>query len=641
MRTLTDRSNRCARRVVPGVLVLLGCLATVRAQAPPLELKVSFLDARNMTWRNDPRPLAYGRDDFVIVRARWNSEFTKDDKVSYRAWLSSDQRDWASANTPATTDANNQTECRQFAYISPLYANVTRSVQFRLDGGYRAAGKPGHASPLTWPGFPPATGSEAEGKQQSLPPALPLKPGTYRFVLHVQRLSPDAEPVLASQPFEVQIKGSADDIAVCGISDEQIYQRRSKTHGDLTFTVVCPAAGQSITTSVLRDGKAISTCEQVSAAGTQVVTIGDVPVGGPYQVQVSVADQKQTFDHIYVGDLWVISGQSNAVGVGYDQSQGAKPMPGVHGLSPKYGLHMWKPAADGFFESTVGPWVLAAQKFHRETGVPVGLMGHAVGSRPIDYFIDAQTGDMPYLHPLIEARGRGAAAFFWYQGESDAFNQERTKAYGAKLDALAKAVRACTHNPQLMIGVVQIGRYGWHRDDHFAGIREAQRQFVLRDPRSILLSTLPYAVNDSDKIHLVTEGYVALAQQIGAAMIAQEKTGRIATPGPTVERVRFAARDHRQIIVTFAHAQGLTGGDATEQWYVTDQSRRGFREGGFVPVQKVAVDADKGQVVLDLAEPAQEAAAVSYGYRCDVGGTLGNDGGFAAPAFVGMPVQKE
>ncbi|HAU38167.1 MAG TPA: hypothetical protein DCX07_10695, partial [Phycisphaerales bacterium] len=92
--------------------------------------------------------------------------------------------------------------------------------------------------------------------------------------------------------------------------------------------------------------------------------------------------------------------------------------------------------------------------------------------------------------------------------------------------------------------------------------------------------------------------------------------------------------------IRFRNAEGLTGGDSADQWYVTDRDHAGFREGGFVELGKVTVDSSRGQVVLDLKSAPAGPAAVSYGYRCDVGGTLQNGKGLPAAAFVKIEVAE-
>ena len=418
----------------------------------------------------------------------------------------------------------------------------------------------------------------------------------------------------------------------------QVFQRASKTAGPIAFEIVVPTGDAEASIAIKGPDQKVRESRITAGPCGKAAVIDDVPVGGPYTVEVSASGLTQSFKNIFVGDLWIISGQSNAVGCGSNAELGRKAMAGVHVLSPKYGQLKWQPASDGMFEQTVGAWVTAAQEFYKETHVPVGMLGHAVGSKPMDYFLDPQTGEVTVLHDLVERHARNAAVFFWYQGESDTFNPDNSRAYGQKLDALARIMRRYTGNAEMMIGTVQLARYMWQHDDSFAEVREAQRQFVLRDAHAVLYSTLPYPINDKDKIHLTTEGYVELGQQIARQMIQREKTGKLNSPGPMLRSVAFAGGDRRRVVVSFDNAAKLTGGDSPDEWYVMDQAHRGFKDGGFVPLAKVTVDAAHAQVLLDLTQSAAGPSVVCYGFRADIGGTLRNDEGNPAVCFAKVAV---
>ena len=295
------------------------------------------------------------------------------------------------------------------------------------------------------------------------------------------------------------------------------------------------------------------------------------------------------------------------------------------------------PARDGLFENTMGPWVTAAQEFYTQTGVPVGLIGQAVGSKPIDFFYDSSTHDPFFLRPLIERYAQGAAVFYWYQGESDAFAQPQWEVYGDKLAGLVHAVRDVARNADLPVGIVQIARYTWWKDDHFAPVREAQRQFVLHDPHAVLFSTMPYVVNASDKIHITSAGQAALGKQIAAERVAFEKTGQLTPPGPMLKDVKFAGGDQTTIAVHFENGHGLAGNASADEWFVTDSVHRGFRDGGFVEIANITFG--DGEVTIHLKSAPNGKAALSYGYRADTGGSLVNADGFPAACFVKVPVE--
>ena len=581
-------------------LMLLMLFPAVLAAAPatqpaPLELQLSYQNAAGRMMGQPPE-MKFG-EGFLMVQAKWATAFTDKDDLYYRAWIAG-PADWASANSPKGEDGY-----RQYAYLGHSREGRRGSVNFKVDLGYRPDGFSGHP----------------DAKLARLPDAMPLPPGKHAFVVHVERNGPGESREAATASFEVTVKGDAGTPAIAGISDGQVFQRKDAKTGD----IVARFSSSVPVTTVMAGDKVIA-----SKGGGRV----EVPVGGPYTVKAEAEGVARTFKDIYVGDVWIISGQSNAVGCGYEKELFRQPMPGVQGLSPKYGLYEWSAARDGFFESTMGPWVTAAQKFYTETKIPVGLVGHAVGSKAIDYFYD--DGDAYFLRPLIERDGQNAAAFFWYQGESDAFRPETRDSYGPKLAGLVKAVRKIANNDKMQVGIVQLARYTWQKDDTFAPVREAQRQFVLADPNAVLYSTMPYEVNKSDKIHLMSAGQFALGNQIADQMIARERTGKLQPAGPVLKDI---TRDGKTITVRFDNANGLKGNPSTDEWFVTDSTRTGFRTGGFVPIESMVIESDK--VTLKLKEEPNGDAQVSYGYRADIGGSLVDANDHPAPCFVKVPVK--
>jgi hypothetical protein len=564
---------------------------------------------------------------FLMVDASWTTPFTDKDDVRYEVWIESNSTDWGSANS--RLGSKHSGGARQMALLSAVRGGGLKGARLKMTFDYRA------------PGYSSAPIREAGGKvrYESLPAARPLMPGQYDFDCVVTRCVSNSTVVVSRKPFSVTVAGTAEPVFVEGIENGRVYPRLTQTHGEIGFWVGAPIAAARTARVVVRSSAGAISERSFTLAGTdERIAVPEIPTGGPYTVEIACEGVTKTFTDLYVGDLWILAGQSNAVGTGGDASLGRKAVPGVQGLSPRYGILQWRAASDGFFEHTVGPWVTAAQEFYAATGVPVGLLGFASGSKPIDYFFDESGEDLLQLKPLIERHGRHAAAFFWYQGESDSFAAETWTVYGAKLPKLVAAVRRAADRPNMDVGIVQLARYLWFRDDHFAPVRETQRRFVMADAHAALYATHPYDVNPGDKIHLMTPGYVELGRQIGQSRIACETSGRFTSPGPMVAGVRFAGSNRRRLVARFTNADGLTGGEDIGEWFVTDARRGGFQNGGFVPLVAVKTDAATGSVTVELAEPAEGGTALSYVYNCSLVGTLRNSGGFPAPAFVKVPV---
>ncbi len=608
--------------------LILSATSVAMAAGAPFEVELGFT---KMGWSPAPTvPQLTWDGGFLRVDAKWPTTYTDKDDVRYDAWIESATIDWASANM-LKSQAGGAEVWRQKLYLSAQSTGALAQVSFKMTFGYR---QPGLSSA-------PIVAQDGSTSYVALPSTAPLAPGSYTFSCVITRTT-GGNTETARKDFNVTIDGKAEPIFFSGISDSQVYQRNTGKTGQIAFWMgSTDGAKKVVDVTVKKPGAADINKQLEVTQNDQQLVLPDIPVGGPYTIELKCNDVTRTFSDILVGDIWIIGGQSNAVGAGSDATLGRKAVPGVNGLSPRYGIYEWQPASDGFFENTVGAWVTAAQDFYKNTGVPVGLIGYAVGSKKMDYFMDGAHNEMPFLKPIVEQYGRHARMFFWYQGESDSFAQENWDSYGDKLKKMALAIRRDTGTPNLPIGIVQLSKYLWFKDDHFAPVREAQRQFVLQDSNSVLFSTAPYEVNGKDKIHLVSKSYVALGEQIAQQMTEAEQTGRLITPGPTLKSVGFSSPDHKEITATFTNGGGLAGGSDINEWYVTDASHGGFKSGGFVPISGVKIDPQSGKVTLALSEPAGPSAALSYAYRCDLMGTLRNDKNYPAPAFVKVGIETQ
>ena len=92
-----------------------------------------------------------------------------------------------------------------------------------------------------------------------------------------------------------------------GINDGMVAQRGTATNEcDILMSLECdgePAAKY--------DGKAVS----LTREGDNWRLTG-IPVGGPYTLTISDKNGEVDFDNIYVGDVWILAGQSNMEGAG-------------------------------------------------------------------------------------------------------------------------------------------------------------------------------------------------------------------------------------------------------------------------------------------------------------------------------------
>ena len=218
-----------------------------------------------------------------------------------------------------------------------------------------------------------------------------------------------------------------------------------------------------------------------------------VPVGGPYTITCSVKARSgiggttTTVGPVFVGDLWVLAGQSNMEGVG-DLIDVTPPHSRVMllGMDGKWAtaeepLHWLVDSPDPVHSGDPKTRAerSAQQHKHRNkgaglglpfavslvesTGVPIGLIASAHGGTSMEQWNPAkkeQGGESLYGSMLrqVKLAGGKVSGVIWYQGESDALGGA-WQVYPKVFSDFIASVRSDFGQPELPFYYVQIGRF--------------------------------------------------------------------------------------------------------------------------------------------------------------------------------------
>ncbi len=312
------------------------------------------------------------------------------------------------------------------------------------------------------------------------------------------------------------------------------------------------------------------------------------------------------------GDVWIISGQSNACG--------RAPLPGAES-DPRvqmYSGKQWIPAKEPLpmLNGTVGPWLTAAVE--AKAAGTIRLTGYASGGQPISHWNDGQPG-MNALNASIKEQGEGAGVFLWYQGENDGASGMDAKTYQTKLTELAGKVRTQAKNPKMLVVIVQLGIWKNTTGD-FMPIREAERQFVIADGNALLVPALGRPMQDG--VHLNREGYFALGKEIARALSKVRYHQKDADwPGPVMDAAVLTP-DGKSAGVHFAEVKQLSGCEADDF---------GAIDGGG-QVKCLTAQAERTRVALTFERPLKLPARIVYGIGQTPKCALRDEAGNAAPA---------
>lgn len=384
-------------------------------------------------------------------------------------------------------------------------------------------------------------------------------------------------------------------------------------------------AGEKVTIS-FRGQDHVATADD---GGKWKVELAPQEAGGPFPMTIKGSSTVELKD-VYVGDVWVCSGQSNMV-FSVGQSTGGKeaasqvstPNEQVRLLSSPGGK--WAAASSksimGF--TAVGYWMGA--ELNAELKVPIGLIQGAVGGTPIEQWgaadklaeVGVKSGGGLYnkhIKPIIPFAIKGA---IWYQGESNAGNAN----YGKMLQALIESWRrdwAQGGQGDFPFIYIQLPRIG-AKNDQVGGwvvIRETQRK-TLSVPNTAMV--VAFDVTDGN-LHPNNKKPMGHRLALAARAIAYGE--KIEYSGPLFES---AKRDGDKVIVSFTHAEGLAakGGDLR-------QFEAAREDGKF---KDVAAKIEGSTVVLDVTGIAGELK-IRYAAREWPDGNLFNGAELPASPFV-------
>lgn len=185
----------------------------------------------------------------------------------------------------------------------------------------------------------------------------------------------------------------------------------------------------------------------VKPEGNRWSAVLRIPAGGLYRLESCLRfhgvweKRGDTRFHIGVGDVYVIAGQSNAVGTSKDAATDELSMD-VHVMRLN---GRWDIAAHPLHDSTetifppienkgprtgCGPWIRFAKTLTQHLGYPIGLLPCALGGTELALWNRKEDGRLFWnMLDMVRASGGGIKGILWYQGCQDTSSEALSSTY--------------------------------------------------------------------------------------------------------------------------------------------------------------------------------------------------------------------
>jgi sialate O-acetylesterase len=424
----------------------------------------------------------------------------------------------------------------------------------------------------------------------------------------------------------------------------RVYQRDANGRADIAVAIDPGIKSASLVAAQL---SGLPEGASIPLAGGK---FAGVPTGGPYRLRATVkvgdAARMEVVAPLFVGDLWVLAGQSNMQGIG-DLIDVTPPHPKVMALEmtgrwvrAKEPLHWWliDPKRQKIHPTGAGLGLPFAVTLVEKTNVPIGLLPCAVGGTYMTQWDPAKKGEgrrslYGAMLDQVHKAGGKVKGLLWYQGEAES-SEASARVYPEVFRALIAAVRKDFHQPDLPFYLVQIGRVigggvGGSDPKGWDAVREAQRRIPEQIPNTAVVSVIDLELDDF--IHVGTPGLKRAGRRLARIALGRlYGQGEVTTP----DLAAVGKGPGRTLLVKFKGVNGA-GGKRTLRpaRHIAGFSIR-RADGQEIPsFFDAAVGPTPDIITLKLTGDLPKGAYLWYGYGFDPYCNLTDGLDMAVPAF--------
>jgi len=352
-----------------------------------------------------------------------------------------------------------------------------------------------------------------------------------------------------------------------------VAQRHSNGYGRISFSGSC--AGVAAGEVCVRTKNGPWRVAGRAVNGTLRGLMERIPVGGPYTFEIGIRDKKRRITAItrikdvYVGDVWVLAGQSNMAGDGL-LAESEKALPSIrcfymddtwdraadplhcpdaaadqvhHILAGRNGPIGGRKKIDQARRWGTGCGIAFANEMTRSSGVPIGLIACAHGGTSLTQWLPPQQPADSSLYGALLRRirenGGAVAGVLWYQGESDTTYPDAAHFF-QRMKHLVSALRRDLKAPRLPVVQAQLATLHTtetgFKEYLWMFVREQQRRLGRELKRVATVGTLDLGMKDA--IHVNAPGLIRLGRRLAKAARAM-MTNKRESGGPDIVSAAF------------------------------------------------------------------------------------------------------
>ncbi len=320
-----------------------------------------------------------------------------------------------------------------------------------------------------------------------------------------------------------------------------------------------------------------------------------IPVGGPYTIELGISNQPSnrsiTCSNVYVGDIWVLAGQSNMEGFGYISGK----LPAIETVRAFSMSDIWEKAEDPIHTTDTaqdsihrtlinsfnavkwmpdhlgcGPGVAFGQELFAATGIPQGLIPCAHGGTKMtqwDPALITKEGESLFGATMrrIRKNGGSIAGVAWYQGCSDTEDATDVALYSSRMKTFVDAIRFHCNNPKMPFVMAQIAQSFSNTGTSgifWNSIQEQQRLLPKVIPNLLTISTIDLDLDDY--VHISGKDQAKVGARLAQA--ARALYYKNSTETPPIECASVSIRKNpfnglADVYITFTNVSGTLRSD--------------------------------------------------------------------------------